>query len=205
MNYAELATKEIVQKTSEALKKRNFEVIIVDTKEQAFKKIKELIPAGASVNNGSSRTLEEIGFIEYLKSGTHAWNNLHAAVLAEKDPAKQAELRKQSSFAEYYLGSVHALAQSGEMVIASASGSQLPSVTFASQNLILVVGAQKITPDLPSAIQRMREHVFPLENERMKSVGMGGSMISKILILEQEPPFMHRKARVILVNEKLGF
>ena len=205
MNYTDLASKEIVQKTAEAIKARGMAVEIVNTGAEALEKIKSLIPAGASVNNGSSVTLKEIGFVEYLKSGAHGWNNLHEAVLAEKDPAKQAELRNFSNFAEYYLGSVHALSQTGEMVIASASGSQLPSLANTAKNIILVVGTQKITPDLDQALKRLRKHVIPLEDARMKSTGAPGTVLAKILILEQEPVFMGRKVHVILVNEKLGF
>lgn len=205
MSYDTLASAESVQKTVEALKARNIEAIVVQSKEEALEKIKELIPADASVNNGSSRTLEQIGYIEYLKSETHPWKNLHAMVLAETDPQKQAELRKQSVFTDYYLGSLHALAETGEIVIASASGSQVPPLTFTAPNVILVAGIQKIQPTLEMAVKRLREYVYPLEDERMKSVGMGGSVISKLMIIEHEPAFMKRKFRVILVNEKLGF
>lgn len=205
MDYTALASKETVLKTAEALKARNLEVIVVNTKEEAFERVKDLIPKGASVNNGSSVTLQEIGVIDYLKGGGHGWNNLHAAVLAEKDPAKQAELRNLSSFADYYLGSVHALAETGEIVIASASGSQLPSLANTARNLILVVGAQKIVPTLEAALKRLREYVFPLEDQRMKNAGAAGTVLAKILIFEQEPAFMGRTVRVILVNEKLGF
>lgn len=205
MNYSECAPQESVSKTAAALKSRNFETIILDTKEEALEKIKALIPKGASVNNGSSTTLSEIGLTDYLKAGSHGWNNLHEAVLAEKDSTKQAALRAQSVFAEYYLGSIHALAETGELVIASASGSQLPSVAFTSPHIIFVVGTQKIVPTLDAALKRLREYVFPLENERMKSAGMGGSALSKILILEQEPAFMNREVTVLLVNERLGF
>ena len=205
MDYATLASKESIEKTIAALKKRNIEALVVDTKEQALEKIKELIPVGASVHNGSSRTLDQIGLIEYLKGDTHGWKNLHAAIVAEKDPAKQMQLRNQALFSEYYLGSVHGLSEGGEIVIASASGSQLPHLAFTSKNILLVVGAQKIVPTLEDAIRRMREYVFPLEDERMKSVNMGGSVISKILIVEHEPVFMSRNFKIILVNEKLGF
>jgi len=205
MNYAEIASQESIQKTIEALQARNVEVVVVNTKQEALEKVKEFIPAGASVNNGSSRTLEQIGLVEYLKGDTYGWNNLHALVIAEKDPAQQAALRQQALFSDFYLGSVHALSETGEMVIASASGSQLPHLAFTSKNIILVVGAQKITPTLETALTRLREYVFPLEDERMKSVGMGGSVISKILILEHEPSFMGRSVKVILVNEILGF
>ncbi len=205
MNYSELASRESIQKTVKALHARGIEAIVVDNKEQALEKVKELVPNGASVNNGSSRTLEEIGLVDYLKGESHAWKNLHAAVLAETDPQKQQELRQQALFSDYYLGSLHALSENGEIVIASASGSQLPHLVFTSKNILLVVGSQKITATLDEALRRLREYVFPLENERMKSVGMGGSIISKILIVEHEPQFMGRNFKIILVNEKLGF
>ena len=98
-----------------------------------------------------------------------------------------------------------AVAETGEIVIASNSGSQLPHIAFTSPNIILVVGVQKITPDTDTAIARLKEYVFPLEDARMKEVGMGGSFISKILILNREQSFMGRKAHILFVNEKLGF
>lgn len=205
MNYTAIAPKESVLQTAEALRSRSVETIVVNTKEEALQAIKDLIPKGASVMNGSSRTLEEIGFIDYLKSGNRGWKNLHEEILAEKDPAKQAMLRKQAVLADYYLGSVHAIAETGQFVIASNSGSQLPHIVFTSPNLIFVVGAQKLVPNLDAALARVREYVRPLEDKRMKDAGMGGSAISKLLIFEREPAFMGRNVHIIFVNEKLGF
>jgi hypothetical protein len=205
MDYSKLASEESVIKVVAALKERNVEAIVVENKAEALAKIKELIPSGASINNGSSTTLNEIGYVDYLKSGAHGWNNLHAAVVAEKDPTKQAQLRNASLFAEYYLGSVHAIAETGEMIIASASGSQLPPIVSTSKNLIFVVGTQKIQQTYAEAMKRVQEYVVPLEDQRMKSVGMGGTILAKIVTFEREPAFMGRKVRVILVKEKLGF
>jgi L-lactate utilization protein LutB len=205
MDYSQIASQEMIDATVAALKERNVEAIVVETKADALAKIKELIPQGVSVMNGSSKTLEAIGFIEYLKSGAHGWNNLHAGIVAETDPAKQAALRKQASLSDFYLGSVHAVAQTGEFVIASASGSQLPHIVFTSPNLIFVVGTQKIVPTLDDARTRVQEYVFPLEDARMKSVGMGGSVLAKEFIFHREPTFMNRKVRMILVKEALGF
>lgn len=205
MNYDTIPTADVIEKTAETIRARNVEVIVVENRREALSKIKELIPAGASINNGSSTTLQEIGYVDYLKEGTHPWNNLHAAVIAEADPEKKAALRNASLFAEYYLGSVHAIADTGEMIIASASGSQLPAIAFTSKNLIFVVGAQKISGNYNEALERLRTHVVPLEDARMKSVGMGGTVLSKIFTFEREPEFMGRTVRVILVKEKLGF
>ena len=205
MKYDTLAPVDSINKTIEALTERGFLPESVTSGSEALSKIKELIPAGVSVMNGSSRTLDEIGFVQYLKDGKHGWNNLHEAILAEKDPAKQMALRKQSVLSDFYLGSAHAIAETGEIVIASNSGSQLPHIAFTSPNIILVVGAQKITPDADTAISRLKEYVFPLEDARMKEAGMGGSFISKTLIINKEQPFMGRKFHVIFVNETLGF
>lgn len=205
MNYNTLAPTTSIQKTIAALKERGHLPELVTSRAEALQKIKELIPQGASVMNGSSRTLEEIGFVDYLKEGKHSWNNMHEKILAEKDQAKQAKLRKESVLSEYYLGSAHAVAETGEMLVASNSGSQLPHIAFTSQNLIFVIGAQKIVPTLTDAFDRLEKHVIPLENERMqKTIGMG-TYASKILVINKEQPFMGRKSHVILVNEKLGF
>ena len=205
MMYDQLASQESIDKTIAALTERGHLPELVLSREAALEKIKALIPQGASVMNGASRTLEEVGFIEYLKGGNHGWNNLHEAILSEQDPAKKAELRKQAVVSDFYLGSVHAVAETGEIIVASNSGSQLPHLAFTSQNLILVVGVQKITPSFDSGMSRLKEYVLPLEDQRMKSVGMGGSNISKILIIDKEQPFMGRKSHIIFVNEKLGF
>lgn len=205
MNYYTLANTEAVQKTINALAKRGITAVLVNNRTEALENVKSLIPKGASVMNGSSRTLEEIGFVDYLKSGSHGWKNLHEEILAEKDPAKQSTLRKQAALSDYYLGSVHAVAETGQLVIASNSGSQLPHIVFTSPNLIFVVGTQKLAQNLDMALSRVREYVLPLEDKRMKDVGMGGSAISKLLIFEREPVFMGRKVHIIFVNEKLGF
>ena len=206
MDYAIIPTDEVITSAVDALKANNFEPMVVETGADALALIKTLIPTGVSVMNGASATLNEIGFIEYLKSGTHGWNNLHTAILAESDPQKQALLRKQSVLSDFYLGSVHGLSITGEMVFASNSGSQLPHLVFTSPNLILVVGAQKITPNLAEALKRLAEYVVPLEDARMlASEYKSHTMKNKTVILHSENPYMGRKVHVIIVKEKLGF
>ncbi len=205
MPYNTPASEEAINKTAIALKNNNFDSVIVETGQQALEKIKELIPRGASVMNGSSRTLQEIGFIEFLSSGQHGWDNLHAKILAETDKTKQAALRKQAELSDYYLGSSHAVTQDGQLMFASASGSQLPHLAFTSPNIILVVGAQKIVTDLKQGFQRIEEYVVPLEDARMKSTGAAGTLHAKTLILHKELTAMGRKILVIIAKEALGF
>ncbi len=71
MEYDTIPSAGIITKTADALRERGVEVFIVNDRAEALAKVKELIPQGASINNGSSTTLEEIGLIEYLKGDTH--------------------------------------------------------------------------------------------------------------------------------------
>jgi len=199
------ASQESIEKTVQALEANGFQPEVAENRVEALERIKALIPKDASIHNGASTTLQEIGYIDYLKSDTHGWNNLHATILAETDTEKQNKLRRESAFSEYYLGSVHALSETGEMVIASNSGSQMPHLVFTSPNIILVVGTQKITPTLADAIQRLEEYVIPLEDKRAMEAYKSHTMNAKTLILHKENPMWGRKVHVILVKEPLGF
>jgi hypothetical protein len=206
MNSFSLPTPERLQITMEAVKARGITVELVETKEDALARLRTLIPAGAVVMTGGSVTLNQIGFNDLLISGNHPWRNFKADLLAEKDPAKQSAMRLQGTLAEYFLGSANAIAETGELVFASATGSQLPAYAFSSRNVIWVAGVQKIVPTLNDALQRVREYVLPAEDQRQKEAGnKGGSFIGRILIFEREPAYLRRNLFLILVNEVLGF
>jgi hypothetical protein len=206
MAYDTLPTPERVQRTAESVNALGIHAEFVETKEAALERVQALIPPGCVVMTGGSVTLQQIGFEEILISGNHPWRNFKADLLAEKDPVKQSAMRREGTLAEFFLGSVNALSETGELVFASGSGSQLPAYAYTSRNVIWVVGAQKITPTLDDALRRVREYVLPLEDQRQKNLGnKAGSRINRILIIEGEPAYLRRNLTLILVNEILGF
>jgi LUD domain len=206
MAYDTIPAAEHVRRTVDAVNERGIHTELVETKEVALERVQSLIPAGAVIMTGASVTLQQIGFEALLIRGNHPWRNFKADLLAEKDPLKQSAMRREGTLAEYYLGSVNALAETGELVFASGSGSQLPAYAFTSRNVIWVAGTQKITPSLEDAVRRVREYVLPLEDQRQKSIGnQAGSRINRMLIIEGEPAYLRRNLRLILVNQALGF
>ena len=201
--WSKMPDEEELKETGEAVKSRGVNVVVARNREEALNKIKEIIPRGSEVTNGSSTTLVEIGLIDYLKSGKHGWKNLHEEILKEKDQDKQMGLRRKSVTAEYFLGSVNAIAKTGELVACDASGSRVTAYPLAAKNLVLVAGAQKITPSLDDAMRRVRDYVYPMENKRaMEAYGMP-STIGKWVIIERE--IFPGRTTLILVKEKLGF
>lgn len=206
MDYDTLPSTDRIHRTVEAVNARGINAVFVETKEDALAHMLSIIPAGSVVMTGGSVTLQQIGFEALLISGDHPWRNFKADLLAEPDPVRQAAMRREGTMAEFFLGSVNALAESGELVFASGSGSQLPAYAYNSRNIIWVVGAQKITPTLDDAMRRIREYALPMEDQRQRSMGnKNGSYIGKVLIFEKELPYMRRNLNMILVNEVLGF
>jgi len=114
---------------------------------------------------GASATLDEIGFLQLLKLGTHQWKNLKTEITGEKDPVRQRGLRVRATAAQYFVGSAHAIAETGEIVVASASGNQIPAYAYSSNNVIWVVGAQKIVASLDEG-SKASSGVLPANGER---------------------------------------
>ena len=207
MDYSILPDQKRIRTALDAVSARGIAAELVETKEAALERLLALIPPGSDVMTGASLTLTQIGLDELLISGKQPWHNRKADITAENDPARRSVLRKQSVLSDYFLGSVHAIAETGELVVASATGSQLASYAFASSHVIWIAGAQKIAPTLEDAVRRVREYVLPLEDRRMKSaIGPQiGSFIGKLMIFEKEAPYLRRSVTLLLVNEVLGF
>jgi L-lactate utilization protein LutB len=197
---------EIIARTAKAVEARGVTVTVAGSIAAVLPILVNLIPENATVMTGASLTLREIGFEELLKSGNHHWRNLKEEIVAEKDPARQQQLRKQGTLADYFLGSVHAIAETGEILVASATGSQLAPYAYSSTHVIWIAGAQKIVPSVEEGFRRIREHALPDEDQRMKRAfgPASGSFIGKILLFEREAPYLHRSVALILIREAAG-
>jgi hypothetical protein len=206
MNFSLPASPQVLEETVAAVGSRGIAVELVSTRREALERLKRLIPPGASVMSGASVSLREIGFEALLISKDHPWKNLKEAILSEKDPQRQMSLRKQAVLADYFLGSVHAIARTGELVVASATGSQLGPYAYTSSNIIWVAGTQKITDTVEEGIRRIREYIIPHEEKRMRELTEGklGTMEGKLLIFERESPRLGRKLTLLLVEEPVG-
>jgi hypothetical protein len=101
------------------------------------------------------------------------------------------------------VGSVAALTETGSLVVASGSGSQLPGYAGGAAHAIWIVGAQKVVPDLDTALRRVEEHALPLESARTEVAYGWPSAINRLLILNAE--FQPGRGTVLLLREAIGF
>jgi hypothetical protein len=201
-DFGLLASDNQIERTVQALEANNIHVIVAESGTDAKKKLFEILPMGAEVFTSSSITLDALGITgEINNSGRY---RTVRAKLATMDRGTQSrEMDKLGATPEYMLGSVHAVTETGCVIVASATGSQLAGYAAAAAHVIWVVGTQKIVPTLEDGLKRVEEYVFPLEDARaFKAYGIH-SAINKLLIINKE--FMPGRATMILVKENLGF
>ena len=192
-----------VERTFAALKERGITPVYVPDRRAAFETVLRLIPKGASVAHGSSTTLQEIGLIDRLKDPTSGYRYLNPEWQAETDATRRIRLRAElSAEAGYYLGSVQAICETGEVVGADQSGSRQASYVYGPPHVIWVAGINKLVPNLESDLRRVREVALPLQDERVKRQGGQGSSIGKLVIYERDRP---GRITLVLVGENLGF
>jgi len=201
-SFAEPATAPRLERAAAALAAHGFTVEILDDAAAARVRIKDLIPAGASVFTGASETLRLAGIEEDINAGGR-YDAIRARGQAMNRATQLAEIWRLMSTPDVVMGSVHAVTETGSLVIASASGSQLPGYAGGSLRAIWVVGAQKVVPDLSSALRRVEEHCLPLESDRAMNVYGKPSAINRLLILNAEP--QPGRGIVLLLREAIGF
>jgi len=192
-----------IERAVSNLEANGFDVIVVDSSAEALEAIQSHIPANVSVMNGHSTTLEEIGFVEYLNSDEHEWESLPDEIWSIDDDAERQAARRKSQTADYFLGSVNAISETGELVAADLSGSRIGAYPFAAGNVVIVSGVNKIVPTLDAALDRLESVAYPLENERAQDAYGVESAIAKQLIFRQEAE--EGRTTVVLIREQLGY
>ncbi len=196
------ASAESVSRTIEALAARNVDAVLVESREAALAKLKELVPEGCEVFVSTSETLDTIGYTEYM-DGNDRYINLHDQMLAQPDAASQREFRRTTTTADYFVGSVQAIAETGEIVVASGSGSQIGAFAYGARRVIMVAGTQKICPTLAEAEARTRGYTLELHDRWLEGRGSGPAPIGKFLVMEHEP--VVGRIMMILIPESLGW
>ncbi|CAG8495575.1 10001_t:CDS:2 [Paraglomus occultum] len=200
--YATLASEDSLARAKAALEANGFTVYVKNTREEARDFLKTFIPPGKSINNGHSTTLEEIGFIEYLKGET-GWDNVHAKILAETDFVKNMELRRTiGATVDYYLSGASAVTEDGSIVGVDMSGTRVGG-WIVSSNLVIVTGTNKIVKDIPEAHQRVEKYAFELESARVRiAYGIPSSTIANQAIISK---VSNSRVTVVFIKDVLGY
>lgn len=199
--FTAAAPTERIDRVAEALGRHNIEAVVVGTGAEARERVLGMLPEGAEVHWGTSRTLEEIGLTpELLAEGRY--DALRPRYLPMDRATHAREIRKLVAAPDFMLGSVQAITDDGALVVVSYSASQIGPYASGAGRVILVVGSQKIVADLDEGMRRAREHVLPYEDASLrKRIGVP-TKLAKLLVIYEDPS--PGRVTVVLVREPVG-
>ncbi|HXI46064.1 MAG TPA: LUD domain-containing protein [Candidatus Acidoferrales bacterium] len=190
-----------IDRVAEALRAHNIEVIVVDTAAEAREAVLGMVPLGAEIHSGKSKTIEDLGlFVDFMESGRY--DAIRPKLYAMDRATQGREMRKLGAAPDYELGSVAAVTLDGALVTASATGNQIAAYAGGAGKVILVVGSQKIVANLDEAFARIHGVVFPWENARVNEKMGVDTKLEKVLIHYGE--WVTGRTTVVLVREPIG-
>jgi hypothetical protein len=199
--YTTPASEQTLQDVARALSERNLNPVVVAKGADAYRAVLDMIPAGAEVHSGKSKTLEDIGlFNEFKESGRYDF--VRTRMFTMDRATQRREIRKLIAAPDYMVNSAQAITEDGVIVVASASASQVGALASGAGRVIYVVGSQKIVRDVDAADERIREHVLPYEDSRVFEAMGVHTFIAQLLLVERE--WQADRTTVVLVREPVG-
>jgi len=202
-----------VKRTKAALEANGMTVLRASDAAAAKRIVLDLIPDASSVHQGASQTLDVLGITyEIEKSGRYA--ALRPRIWSMDREIEANEIRRLGAAPDVMLGSVHAVTETGSLLAASMSGSQLGPYVSGAGRVVLVVGTQKIVRDIEEGLLRImrdieegllriNEYAYRLEDARAQAAYGIRSGVNKVLVINRE--ITPGRITVVLVDEVLGF
>jgi hypothetical protein len=191
-----------VKRTMAALEANGISALRASNAAAAKRIVLDLIPEGSQVHQGASQTLDVIGITDEIeKSGRH--EPLRPRIWSMDRKTQGNEIRRLGAAPDVMLGSVHAVTETGSLLAASMSGSQLGPYVSGAGRVILVVGTQKIVADLEAGFLRINEYALRLEDARAQAAYGIHSAVNKVVVINRE--ITPGRITVVLVDEVLGF
>ena len=191
-----------VNRTAAALEANGITVQRASDAASAKRIVLDLIPDGSQVYHGASQTLDLVGITDEIdKSWRYA--ALRPRIWSMDRETEAQEIRRLGAAPDVMLGSVHAVTETGSLLAASMSGSQLGPYVSGAGRVILVVGTQKIVRDIEEGLLRINEYAYRLEDARAQAAYGIRSAVNKIVVINRE--ITPGRITVVLVDEVLGF
>ncbi len=198
-----------------ALETNNFEVFLADNKEDAYNIVLEdLIPklAPQTVSWGGSMTFTGTGLYKELKdkSNLEIWDTFDKKISDEE----KKQRRRQALHSDLFITGTNAVTEAGQLVNLDMIGNRIAALTFGPKWVIIVVGRNKIVPDLEEAMFRIKNYVAPANSMRLdkKTPCVKTSYCEECKSPDRicntwtitEKSFPKGRVKIVIINEDIG-
>ena len=195
------------EKTRKNLENRGFRAHVFATGAEAADYLAQTLH-NTCIGIGGSVTIDQLGVYERLCADNDV-------IWRWKKPTPDS--RDRGAAAETFLCSANGVSETGEIVNIDGYGNRVAPTIYGPQRVFLVVGKNKIAPDLNGAIDRARNIAAPLNARRLNrhtpcAVGeprchdcRSPEKICGVMTVFFMPPTSIKEFHVLLVNEDLGY
>ena len=198
----------LAQKVIKGLESRNMKGYYADNREDALRLALELIPEKSSVTMGGAMSAHEIGLVEALKEGDYNF--------IDRDKAEDKRAAMLAAYdADFFLTSANAMTEDGVMVNIDGNSNRVSAIAQGPKHVLVIVGMNKICPDVDTAMKRARNVAAPINAQRFglntPCAKTGSCMNCKspdticCQFLITRYSRHEDRIHVILVNDSLGF
>lgn len=150
----------------EALKKNKFQAEYFNDPQEAVAYVEGLVPHGASVGIGGSRTVRDLGLAErFARKNCTILDNGQDGLT----PDERNVIRYKQLSTDVFISSSNAVTLTGELVNRDAFGNRVAAMMFGPKKVVVIAGANKIAKDLPAAEDRMKKYAAPMNNKRYET------------------------------------
>ena len=192
------------------LESKGYEVLTFETGREAAEAVDRRID-GKTVGIGGSVTVHQTGLYDKLKGhNTVYWHDY----VPEGMTAVQT--RTAASRAQIYISSVNGISENGEIVNIDNTGNRVGAISYGPEEVYLIVGKNKIAPDLDAALWRARNIAAPLNAKRLNrktpcavkadrcyDCKSPDRICRNLSVLWTKPAGAHYT--VVLIDEELGY
>lgn len=150
-----------IERTVAALKANNMNAYHISSREEMFDVLASLIPPESKVGYGGSMTLTDTGVIDWLR-----WKK-DITLFDRANSDNPIDCQRMCLVSDVFLASSNAVTENGWLYNVDGRGNRVAAMIFGPKKVILVVGCNKIVPDIDSAIKRIKCTASPANAIRL--------------------------------------
>lgn len=157
-----------LHEVKKALEGNNFEVFLAGDVAEARRVVLEDIVAKLapkSVAWGGSMTFGATGLYEALKNmdGAEVLDTYDRSIPVEE----LADRRRRALLVDLFVTGTNAVTETGKLVNLDMIGNRVAAITFGPQNVLVLVGRNKVVPDIEEAMFRIQDYAAPANAMRL--------------------------------------
>lgn len=201
-----------MEKTISNLRANHFQVFYCSDLVKAREQVYQMVSVGDEVGLGGSMTVGALGLSDLLADKSIIFLDHHKPSLS---PEEVLEVRRKQLVCDVFFSGSNAVTEDGKLLNVDGIGNRVAAMMFGPKKVIVVVGKNKIVPNIHFAMQRVQQVAAPLNNKRLKTGNpcvesgqcmncQGDNRICNVISIMDKKPKL-TDFNIVIIDEVLGY